>query len=441
MSVNDDGLERLIGALLDGMDGPAIAVAPDYRILAANRHYQQSFANGASVVGERCFAVSHQARVPCDESGESCPVRVAQQTRRPERVLHIHHTSRGEVHVAVEARPIFRPDGALWFFVERIDCCSGAAATADGDGLVGRSQAFRRVIDLVRRVAPSATAALLLGESGTGKEVVARAIHDASPRRDRPFVPVECSGLTESLFESELFGHERGAFTGAHAAKRGLVEVARGGTLFLDEVGDIPPSLQVKLLRLLETRTFRRVGSVEPQEADFRLVCATHRDLPAMVAEGLFRQDLYYRMSAFPIALPSLRERREDIPLLAEALLRRIPAAAGMRLSQAAMDCLHAYDFPGNIRELRNLLERAVLLCDGDAILAEHLLGIGRGAAAPESDEGVLTLEEVEQRYLRRVAAQYHGDRKELAARLGVSERTLFRKLQALRALTPPSAR
>jgi DNA-binding NtrC family response regulator len=297
------------------------------------------------------------------------------------------------------------------------------------------------VIDLVRRVAPSATAALLLGESGTGKEVVARAIHDASPRNDRPFVPVECSGLTESLFESELFGHERGAFTGAHAAKRGLVEAARGGTLFLDEVGDIPPSLQVKLLRLLETRTFRRVGSVEPQEADFRLVCATHRDLPAMVAEGAFRQDLYYRISAFPIVLPALRDRREDIPLLAEALLRRIPAASGLRLSQAALDCVSAYDFPGNIRELRNLLERAVLLRDGDTILPDHLLGIGLGGAESRLEEGVLTLDELERRYLRRVVAQHRGDRKELAALLGVSERTLFRKLQALRAVTPPSAR
>jgi DNA-binding NtrC family response regulator len=441
MDANGGSLEGLVGALLDGMEGPAIAVAPDYRILAANRHYQESFGNGAGVVGERCYAVSHQARVPCDEGGESCPVRLAQQTRRPERVLHIHHTPRGELHVAVEARPIFRPDGALWFFIERIDCCSGAAATADGEGLVGRSLAFRRVIDLLRRVAPSATAALLLGESGTGKEVVARAIHDASPRHDRPFVPVECSGLTESLFESELFGHERGAFTGAHAAKRGLVEAARGGTLFLDEVGDIPPSLQVKLLRLLETRTFRRVGSVEPQEADFRLVCATHRDLPAMVADGAFRRDLYYRISAFPITLPALRDRREDIPLLAEVLLRRIPAAAGLRLSPAALDCLRAYDFPGNIRELRNLLERAVLLRDGDTILPEHLLGIARGEAEPAADEGVLTLDEVEQRYLSRVAARHRGDRRELAALLGVSERTLFRKLQALRTVKPPSAR
>ena len=441
MDVKDDSLERLVGAVLDGMEGPAIAVAPDYRILAANSHYQQSFGNGASVVGEPCYAVSHQARVPCDRNGESCPVRVAQVTRKPERVLHIHHTPRGDIHVAVEARPIFRPDGALWFFIERIDCCSGTGAGTDGDSLVGRSLAFRRVLDLVRRVAPSATTALLLGESGTGKEVVARAIHDASPRHDRPFVPVECSGLTESLFESELFGHERGAFTGAHAAKPGLVEAARGGTLLLDEVGDIPPGLQVKLLRLLETRTFRRIGSVEPQEADFRLVCATHRDLPAMVAEGAFRRDLYYRISAFPITLPALRERREDIPLLAEALLRRIPAASGLRLSQAALECLSAHDFPGNIRELRNLLERAALLLDGDTILPEHLPGICRLAGAERSDDGVLPLDEVERRYLARVLAEHRGDRKELAALLGVSERTLFRKLQSLRALRPPSAR
>jgi two-component system response regulator HydG len=247
---------------------------------------------------------------------------------------------------------------------------------------------------------------------------------------------------TESLFESELFGHERGAFTGAHAAKPGLVEAAKGGTLFLDEVGDIPPLLQVKLLRLLETRTFRRIGSIEPQEANFRLVCATHRDLGQLVAAGEFRQDLYYRICAFPIPLPPLRERREDIPLLVETLLRRIPGAQHLSLSGEAMDCLRRYRFPGNIRELRNILERAAVLVDGQVIRPEHLpdacreTAVGTGAVeegtAAASEGGIQTLEEAERAYLRRVVAGFRGDRKSLARALGVSERTLFRKLQGL---------
>ncbi len=446
MSVNNDSLTLVAGAVLDGLDGPAIALDTDYRILAANRAYRNVFGNGEDVVGRTCFSVSHRAAVSCDQAGEVCPMQLAEAAGTAQRVLHIHHTPRGDVHVSVEARPVYRPDGSLWFYLELLqEHPSGPASAGAENALVGRSPAFLRVLDLVHRVAANMTTALLLGESGTGKELVARAIHDASDRRDRPFVPVECSGLTESLFESELFGHERGAFTGAHAAKPGLVEAAKGGTLFLDEVGDIPPLLQVKLLRLLETRTFRRVGSVEPQEANFRLVCATHRDLGQMVAAGEFRQDLYYRICTFPIPLPPLRARPEDIPLLVETLLRRIPGAQHLRLSDEAMDCLRGYRFPGNVRELRNILERAAVLVDGPVIRPEHLPEAcrGAGADAPTAgeappavhervDDGIQTLDEAERAYLRRVLARYRGDRKSLARALGVSERTLFRKLQGL---------
>jgi len=444
MSAERDSLAVVAGAVLDGLERPAVALGTDYRILAANHAYRGRFGNGADVVGRLCHEVSHDSPVPCDQAGETCPMQLAQARGSAQRVLHIHHSPGGDVHVSVETRPVYRADGSLWFYIEFMQEHAGAAATQDGElGLVGRAPSFIRVLDLVHRVAPSMTTALLLGESGTGKELVARAIHEASERRVRPFVAVECSGLTESLFESELFGHERGAFTGAHSAKPGLVESARGGTLFLDEVGDIPPLLQVKLLRLLETRTFRRVGSVEPQQADFRLVCATHRDLKRMVDDGEFRQDLYYRISAFPIALPALRERPEDLPLLVETLLQRIPGAGHLRLSRSAMDCLRAYSFPGNVRELRNILERAALLVDDHVIRPEHLPEACRreagdpgepraaGEATGTGDE-VLTLEEAEKAYLRRVVATHHGDRKALAKALGVSERTLFRKLQGL---------
>jgi len=443
MSVEIDSLAVVAGAVLDGLERPAVALGTDYRILAANQAYRARFGNGAEVVGRHCHAVSHDSPVPCDRAGESCPMLMAEASGTAQRVLHVHHTPHGDEHVSVEARPVYRADGSLWFYIEFMQEHATGAARPDGPGgLVGRAPAFLRVLDLVHRVAPSMTTALLLGESGTGKEVVARAIHEASERRRRPFVAVECSGLTESLFESELFGHERGAFTGAHTAKPGLVESASGGTLFLDEVGDIPPSLQVKLLRLLETRTYRRVGSVEPQQADFRLVCATHRDLAQMVAAGEFRQDLYYRISAFPIPLPALRERVEDLPLLIEALLGRMPGGARLRLSRAALECLRAYRFPGNVRELRNVLERAALLVDGDLIRPEHLpdacrsaldrAKAGAGEAATPDAREVLTLAEAERAYLRRVVASFAGDGKALAQALGVSERTLFRKLQGL---------
>jgi DNA-binding NtrC family response regulator len=305
--------------------------------------------------------------------------------------------------------------------------------------MVGRSKAFNRMLELINRVSPAETAVLLEGESGTGKELVARAIHKSSPRSGKPFVVVECSGLTESLFESELFGHEKGAFTGAHARKIGLVEAAEGGTLFLDEIGDIPPSLQVKLLRLLETGTYRRVGSVESQQADFRLVIATHRDLQAMVAEGRFRRDLFYRISAFPVALPALRERTEDFPLLIESLLSRLSPERAYTIAPATLACLQQYAFPGNVRELRNILERATLLADDDLILPEHL---PPEVCNTETDpiekplldtDDILSLEEIERRYLARAVSKFEGDRDTLAHKLGISKRTLFRKLQDLR--------
>jgi DNA-binding NtrC family response regulator len=256
-------------------------------------------------------------------------------------------------------------------------------------------------------------------------------------------VPVECSGLPEALFESELFGHEAGAFTGAARAKRGLVDAAAGGTLFLDELGDIPLALQVKLLRLLESGMFRRVGGVEPQRADFRLICATHRDLGAMVREGTFRQDLFFRVNVFPLTLPPLRERLSDLPLLAEALLaERYP---GKRLTREALALLARHPFPGNVRELRNLLERMALLTDGDELRPEHLPAEiralqGESLEAPRPapagrftlGPGVRTLEQLEASYLRWAEGQI-PERAALARALGVSERTLYRKLEEAR--------
>jgi transcriptional regulator with PAS, ATPase and Fis domain len=428
-----------IAGLLDIIDAPAVAVTLDYRILVANQVYLETYGDGKPLHDRRCYEVSHHYSVPCDRAGESCPLANCLSSGHRQRTLHLHHTPRGEEHVDVETYPVRNEVGEIGYVIEIMRETKAASSQADAYNMVGRSRAFNRMLELINRVAPTETAALLQGESGTGKELVAHAIHDNSPRSNKPFVVVECSGLTESLFESELFGHERGAFTGAHARKIGLVEAAAGGTLFLDEVGDVPLSLQVKLLRLLETGTYRRVGSIDPQQADFRLITATHRKLQSMVTEGSFRRDLFYRISPFPIALPALRERTEDLPLLIESLLSRLSPDRAYEVAPASLACLQQYRFPGNIRELRNILERATLLADHDTIMPEHLpaevhnCATASASAQPPDSDGILPLEEIERRYLLQVVSRFQGDRDSLADKLGISKRTLFRKLQHAR--------
>ena len=242
--------------------------------------------------------------------------------------------------------------------------------------LVGTSSRMRQVFEMISRVAPSNATILIRGESGTGKELVANAIHYNSKRADKPFIKVNLAALPETLVESELFGHEKGAFTGALSRKSGRFELAQGGTIFLDEVGDLTPTVQLKLLRVIQEREFTRLGGTATLKADVRLVTATHRDLEKLVSEGIFREDLYYRLNVFPIYLPPLRERKADIPLLAEHFLSRCAAEQAKparRLSQAALDLLMQYHWPGNVRELENVIERALLVCDGDTILSAHL--------------------------------------------------------------------
>ncbi len=309
-----------------------------------------------------------------DQAGESCPLALARESGHRERVLHLHHTPKGEENVNIELLPLRDASGAQAFYVERMEPLKVAQGQPEAHSLIGRAPAFQRMLALVARVAPSQATVLLLGESGSGKEMIAQAVHQASARAHKSLVAVDCSSLPKNLFESELFGHERGSFTGATASKGGLVEAASGGTLFLDELGDISLSMQVKLLRLLESGTYRRVGSTELRHADIRVVAATHRDLDAMVGERSFREDLYYRISTFPIHLPALRERREDIALLADSLLQRVAPKRRLSLAPDALTLLQAHDFPGNVRELRNLLERATLLCDGDVIQQGHVL-------------------------------------------------------------------
>lgn len=413
---------------------PMIVLDPDYNILAANTAYQRQFGTlDRPYLGRKCFQVSHHYEVPCDQAGEHCPLKSALESKAPDRVLHIHHTPRGPEHVDVELRPILDDAQQVVAYVERLTTVRSASAKPSSEGLVGRSTAFNEALSDLQRVAPSMLPALLLGESGSGKELFARAIHEASDRARGPFVVVDCSGLTETLFESELFGYEKGAFTGAQFRKPGLVETAKGGTLFLDEVGDIPMPMQVKLLRLIESQTFRRVGSVEMQTADFRLVAATHKPLRKMVEDGLFRQDLFYRINAFPIHLPPLRQRSDDVRLLVESFLAR-PDAKGRRFSieDEAIERLAAHVWPGNIRELRNALERARLFADDGVIRSRHLPPEIVSKRAMSSSDLPIGLDagELDDKALTKLVASFRGTRKELAAHLGWSERSLYRRLK-----------
>ncbi|HEA25599.1 MAG TPA: sigma-54-dependent Fis family transcriptional regulator [Ectothiorhodospiraceae bacterium] len=430
-----------ITALIDVVPEPIVLLSPEYEILAMNLCYQDRYGLGMESLGHRCYEVSHHYNRPCHEMGEECPMQDCKISGDVQRALHLHHTSKGEVHVDVELFPVNLRDGSTLGYIE---IARDIITPADSDRyqqLVGHSPAFNEMLSLINLVAPSNTTVSLLGESGTGKEVISTTIHRLSRRSKGPFVPVDCSGLSEGLFESELFGHDKGAFTGATGRKQGLVEAARGGTLFLDEVGDIPLNLQVKLLRLLETGSFRRVGSTETQQAEFRLICATHRNLPEMVEKGEFRQDLYYRISPFQIEIPPLRERLEDIPLLVEVLLQRLFPGQSVELDDEAINCLQNYRYPGNIRELRNILERALLMARGGQITLRHLPQICKdGNLLPLSANHfskLIPLELLEENYLRWAVERHRGDRSELAKILGIGERTLYRKLEKINENSP----
>ena len=283
---------------------------------------------------------------------------------------------------------------------------------------------MKEVSRLVREVSPTPATVLITGASGTGKEVIARLIHGLSPRRDGPFVAVQCSALPEALLESELFGHERGAFTGATASRKGRFELADGGTIFLDEIGEIPPSVQVKLLRVLQEREFERVGGTRSLSVDVRILSATNRDLKAEVASGKFREDFFYRLNVFPIALPPLSERREAILPLAEFFSRKFAESFGKPvpgISDEGRNALLLYRWPGNVRELQNVIERAVILAGGNIDISHLNLEIE--ADPPSPGEGLLRLQERES--IMRILDEEGGNRRRAAERLGISVRTL----------------
>lgn len=304
--------------------------------------------------------------------------------------------------------------------------------------LVGESKAMRQVQDLIAKVAPTDSTVLILGETGTGKEVLARTIHDRSRRAAMPFVPVNCGALPEHLVESELFGHRKGAFTGADQHRKGLFEVANGGTLFLDEVGELPKPTQAKLLRFLESREIRRVGENEPFQVDVRVLCATNRDLREMVGKDEFREDLYFRVNTFEIRLPALRDRREDLPALAEHLLARANRGkiVSTKLSPRFLEAIANYSWPGNVRELANAMEYALIVSGGETILVDHLPMSVRGSVSigvySALGDAPLTLHDLEIQHIQRVLELNQGNKPETARVLGISLKTLYNKLNAI---------
>ena len=327
---------------------------------------------------------------------------------------------------------------------ENADLRARLRSLVDGSGMIGNHPSILRVKEMVRQVAPASATVLILGESGTGKELVARALHEGSERAGRAMVKVNCAALPETLLESELFGYERGAFTGAASRKEGRFRLAHGGTLFLDEIGDMPLVLQPKILRVLQEGEFERVGGTETLKADARIVASTNADLQTAVAERTFREDLYYRLNVIALHLPALRDRRSDVPLLAEHFLQRYAAKNNrpvLAFSREALDAMSNHDWPGNVRELENTVERAVVLSRGDVLTVEDLPArVARGESAGEerpaaSDAPLLNvavgapLADIERRVILETLRHTGGDKSAAARLLGIATRTIYRKL------------
>jgi len=428
--------------ILDSIAEGVFTVDRDWRITSFNRAAEEITGTPREeAVGRRCWEVF---RTSICES--ACALRETMRTGEQlvnRRVFIV--TSEGERKpIAVSTALLRSPDGDVVGGVETFrDLTVEETLRRELDGqrgfrdMVGQSARMREIFELLPDIAESMSTVLVLGESGTGKELLARAIHDLSPRRDGPFVVVNCGALPDNLLESELFGHKAGAFTDARSDREGRFARAREGTIFLDEIGDVSPNLQSRLLRVLQDGTFEPVGASAPEVSDARVIAATNRDLEAMVEEGTFRQDLYYRINVFPLRLPPLRERREDIPYLVDHFIERFRRLKGKEITgidRQALSALMRADFPGNIRELENVIEHAFIMCRGGTIRVRHLPDSisGRGGVTePES------FDDAERELILRTLEKTGWNRAAAARELGVHKTTLWRKMKRL-SIEPP---
>jgi transcriptional regulator with PAS, ATPase and Fis domain len=426
--------------LIEAHDQPFVVIDEHYRVVAANRRYCLAYGvELEDILKRRCHEVSHHSKRPCHENGEACPHQALFQSGQPVVVLHTHFHADGQPErTRIRGHAIHGLNGRIYLGEILYPLEVEAELGCEELRMVGHSPAFLACVDNLARVADCEASVLLRGESGVGKELAARFVHDRSPRAAGPFIAINCAAMPESMFETELFGHEKGAFTGSTGQKKGLFELADHGTLFLDEVAEIPLALQAKLLRVLESGEFRRVGGTQTLKADVRVVSATNRNLLNRVDQKRFRQDLYYRLAGIEVTLPPLRERREDIPALAEALLERISKSGKTtyHLDRAAAQRLKRHDFPGNVRELRNLLQRAALR-SRDGFIREADLSVENGPdLSPPPPTALIgpgpakSLEDVERDYIRDLLAEHDGHRRTVATLMGITERTLYRKLK-----------
>jgi len=438
----DKNISVDVQSLIDAQDNPFVVIDSDYNVVAANKAYRDAYGvTDEAIVGRKCYEVSHRSDVPCHMNGEDCPHKQVFATREPHQVLHIHHGPQVQIeHVRIKGSPILGLDGSLYLGEAIFPLASDEDLAGDQQRMIGQSKAFQQCIEHLTRAAEVDAPVLVTGESGVGKDLAARYIHRRSSRKERDFVMVDCSAVSESVFESELFGHERGAFTGCIGRRHGLFEQADGGTLFLNEIGDLPQSLQGRLLNAMESGRFRRVGGRELLSADVRIVCATGHNLRQRVASNRFRADLYYRVAGIICEVPTLRTRRSDIPLLANALLGRIGVSLdrSYHLTTDATDALLDYDYPGNVRELGNILQRAAALSTNGIVTAAEI-HIDRQPLHGSSNNGIAIQDEhgqepsirgLESQYIAELLAEHRGKRSRVAQILGISERTLYRKLK-----------
>lgn len=450
-------------SMVNSHENPFVIIDRNYRIVAVNDAYEKiySYPDG-NAVGKMCYQVSHGNEHPCHQEGEECPHDHIFDTGEHCVCAHVHVDAGHRMHqVRVSAYPLQGSDGQLYMgeCIEQVT--SPDNRRSGSERMVGNTPTFLACVQQLSVAAGSNAPVLLQGETGTGKELAAEYIHVHSTRSDRPFQIVDSTVLTDNLFETEVFGHERGAYTGSVGEKQGLFELAEGGTVFLDEIGDLPSSQQAKLLRVLETGQFRRVGGVKTMKCDVRIICATNRHLWEAVQAGTFREDLYYRIACLNIRLPSLRERLDDVQTLARNLIESINRAmrCSYHLTDDVYERLQAYDYPGNIRELRNVLFIAAThsqnreingelidnvfknlpQCNGqdEATRAERNYSAPMKAAqsssiTPPIAESPSTLKDLEADHIMQLLDRYSGNRKKVAEALGISERTIYRKLKKL---------
>jgi transcriptional regulator with PAS, ATPase and Fis domain len=444
--------------LVDIYDQPFVIIDDSHRVVVVNQAFQRVFrADGTRAIGSPCHLLmaKHQGPHPCGPNGESCPYSETFTEKIPHTSTFTYQDGEGREHlVRTHAYPLRTQNGrtAVGLLMKREampDRPVEEGGTCQGPRMVGQSVVFRETLDRLLMAANSDAPVLLQGDTGTGKELAANFVHRHSARHRGPFQTIDCSVLTGELFESEVFGHQRGSFTGSVREKRGLFELAHGGTLFLDEIGEMPPPLQAKLLRVLESGEFRRLGGIRTRNADVRIICATNRQL---LGSPLFRSDLYYRIACLAVRLPSLAERRADIPLVAAELLDRIGRSSDKHFSidEAALKLLQGHDFPGNIRELRNILWSAAAHTPDGHIgvtqiaaalpLTPQVTGFnhasphdGSGFPSGALSDGGLSLRQVwDPQNLSAVLKRNRGNRRAAARELGVSERTIYRKIREL---------